>query len=98
MKKFRRKKRSNFDILSSVSGLSKGEIKGIAIKVKENQNKLDSCSCHSFVPIDDPSMSRYFICENCGGTISSMNKNWYEKGLEHGKWKVYDDFRWREGK
>ncbi len=69
-----------YDALSRISGLSKGTIRKIAIKVVENNKILNSCSIHSF---DKEISKRKWKCSNCGGTVNSLAKSWYEKGLSH---------------
>ncbi len=78
-----KKKNTGYDALSKISGLSKDAIKDIAKGVIENNKLLDSCSYHIFEPIKSPFMSRIYKCSNCGGTVRSMHKIWYEKGIEH---------------
>lgn len=73
---------NGYDALSKVSGLSKDAIRDIAKGVMENNKLLNSCSFHIFEPIDDP-LSRRFICKNCQGVVGTIQKAWYEKGIEH---------------
>ena len=70
------------DTLSEISGLSTDVIKEIAAKVIENNKKLNSCSLHNF---DTPCDTRNWKCKNCGGTVDTRIKRWYENGLDHGK-------------
>jgi len=79
----KQKKNTGYDALSRMSGLSKDVIKDIAKDVKKNQELLNSCSYHIFEQIDDPHMSRRFICTNCQGVVGIIQKTWYEKGIEH---------------
>ena len=72
-----------FAALSRISGLSSSKIMHIANGVLENNKLLNSCSFHIFDPIDDPHLSRKFICKNCGGVVDAIRKSWYEKGIEH---------------
>ena len=54
-------------------------------EVKENNRKLNSCPLHDF-SIDlkpDRKLGKDWQCTQCGGNISSIDKSWYEKGLEH---------------
>jgi hypothetical protein len=56
-------------------------------KVQENNKKLESCKEHNF-SIDLTPVRKFgkrYACEHCGGEIDSINKSWYEKGVEHGK-------------
>jgi len=66
--------------LSKVSGLSTDVIKEIAVKVVQNNKILNSCNLHNF---DIPCDKRKWQCSNCGGTVDSIHKNWYEKGIAH---------------
>lgn len=55
--------------------------------VRENRDKLKSCSFHEFTTRrgDDtkfPSRQEW-ICKNCGGKVNGTEKYWYEKGVEH---------------
>ena len=56
-------------------------------KVKENRDKLKSCNRHEFSIDLDPEMilGKKWKCKNCLGTLDTVNKSWYEKGLTHGK-------------
>lgn len=66
------------------------DAKEIFQQVKENSNKLNSCSRHDF-SIDttpDKKFGKRYKCVNCGGEIDSIEKYWYEKGLEHGSKEV----------
>lgn len=74
--------RSVFDVLSNVSGLSKDTIYDIAKKVKENQARLEACKYHNFQLTEK--QGRY-KCTNCNGEVDSINKSWYELGIEHGR-------------
>ncbi|MDO6355294.1 hypothetical protein Q3V94_09500 [Caloramator sp. CAR-1] len=61
------------------------DAKEIFQMVIENQNKLKSCSRHDF-SIDitaDRALGKRYRCSNCGGEVDSIEKYWYEKGLEH---------------
>jgi len=76
-------KNKGLDTLSKLSGISKKTMREIWATVKENHKLLDGCSFHIFKTIDDPGLSRRFMCENCKGTVSEGQKIWYEKGIEH---------------
>lgn len=78
---------SVIDALSSVSGVSRDKIKAIAEEVKANRIKLDGChGPHRFtIPVGRREFADDFVCEVCGGWVSSIHKLWYEKGLEHGR-------------
>jgi len=85
MAKKQKKNPETLKALSRMSGLSKSAVKEIAKQVIENNNLLISCSFHIFEPIDDPSLSRIYECKNCKGRVRSMQKIWYERGLDHSK-------------
>lgn len=76
-------KGSGINILSSLSGLSRKDIKEIAIKVIENNKILNACSTHNFTLIE----KRKWKCSNCGGVVDTTKKIWYEKGLKHAEGK-----------
>lgn len=65
------------------------EIERIGNELKENEEKLKSCSRHEF---EDEKTSNTCIvlksvCKKCGGWTRKENVKWYEKGLEHGRGK-----------
>lgn len=63
--------------------ISKPQILAMWEEIKENDRKLTEClGPHDFQSTVD---KRVFECAKCGGTIRISEKNWYEKGLEHGK-------------
>lgn len=59
----------------------------IFAKIQENNDNLDKCEMHDFVPFKYSEHSRMFKCNNCGGTIDHMGYHWYEQGLVHGEGK-----------
>jgi len=78
---------NTIDVLSKISGQSKETVKSIWEEVKENHKKLDACpGPHKFtIPFrSSGELIRDWSCELCGGHISSSDKSWYEKGLNHG--------------
>ena len=77
------KKKGTLDALSKISGLSKDSIRHIAEGVMENNKLLNSCTFHIFEQIDDPAMSRRFMCKNCRGIVGTREKMWYERGIKH---------------
>lgn len=83
MGKLLKKKKTGYDALSRMSGLSSDTIRDIAKGVIENNKLLNACSFHIFESIDDPATSRVYQCKNCKGTVRGMQKIWYEKGIEH---------------
>ena len=86
------KKNKGWDTLSKVSGLSTNDVKGIWKSVKENHALLNSCSFHIFTPHPSPNMSRRYVCDNCKGTVGSLEKVWYEQGIEHSQAKKKGDY------
>ena len=75
------------DTLSRISGIPKHEIREAVRKVKENREKLSSCSTHKFELMhgSENKVRRKYKCLYCDGVIDSTNMIWYELGLEHGK-------------
>jgi len=71
--------------------------KGIGVKfdadqiindVKENFGKLFSCpGPHDFQkkPDDKKILGAKYVCSHCKGEVGGVERNWYERGLEHGK-------------
>lgn len=56
-------------------------------QVVENHVKLASCEQHEFT-IDlfpDRPVGKRWKCTHCGGEVDSNSKDWYERGLEHGR-------------
>lgn len=78
---------NGLDAISKVSGISKPDMLKIFEEVKANSALLNSCSRHAFEPFQKyPSgMVKKYKCSNCGGTVDSLARSWYERGLEHGK-------------
>ena len=66
-------------------------VRAIWDEVRANQARLDACAGpHDFRPEDPPpkiDMRRY-VCAKCGGDVTSVNKLWYDRGLEHAKAKT----------
>ena len=54
-------------------------------EVKENQAKLNNCTNHNFALDMEPQkrINKKYKCLNCGGTISDIDKFWYELGKKH---------------
>lgn len=55
-------------------------------QVKENHEKLKSCNRHDFSKdlTPDKKVNKEWECTNCGGSVDSSAKTWYERGLVHG--------------
>jgi hypothetical protein len=78
---------SALDTLSAVSGISKPEINAIWAAVRANHARLDACAGpHDFSEVTKRTgqVPREYRCSKCGGTIDSVNRNWYLDGLKHG--------------
>lgn len=52
--------------------------------VGENKRQLESCTGHAFVAAGPINGVPQFICERCCGEVSESERDWYERGLEHG--------------
>lgn len=74
-------------LLSSISGLSKDDTRKIFEEVRANSAILDSCQRHRFEVFTkyESGMVKKYKCSACGGTVDSLAKNWYERGIAHGK-------------
>ena len=69
--------------------MPRSSVDAIWEKVKANRAALDGCAGpHDFEPCESyPSTqvpSRY-RCRICRGEVDSINRHWYESGLEHGR-------------
>lgn len=60
--------------------------KQIMQQVQLNHNKLDNCPRHDFSIDLDPAkvFGKRWQCTHCTGTVDSIIKDWYERGLRHG--------------
>ena len=78
---------SAIDDFSKITGLSKPVINEVWEEVKANHARLDSCiGPHEFTPIDpDKVVGRRYVCGLCKGEVDSIDRSWYEKGLEHAR-------------
>lgn len=62
----------------------KPEFKVIWEEVKANHARLRSCpGPHVFPPYVAQPNARY-TCSKCNGSISALDRRWYEDGLAHG--------------
>lgn len=67
--------------------MSEREAKALWEDVMANQRLLESCPRHSFSESMDRAGDRLrprWQCTVCTGTVDSVTKLWYERGLEHG--------------
>lgn len=56
---------------------------GIEKQVRENLKKLEGCSGpHDFAPVGK---TAWFRCSLCGGEVNGVVRNWYVRGLNHGR-------------
>lgn len=69
-----------YDVLSTMSGISKEKIKEIAKNIHKNNKLLNQCSFHTF----NKKVNDKWFCSNCGGYVYAQSKMWYEKGVKHG--------------
>jgi hypothetical protein len=78
------------DALSQMSGIPTEEVGQIWQEVKSNYTKLSACGGpHLFtIPANRRSFADDFICELCGGKVSSLEKTWYERGITHGRGEI----------
>jgi hypothetical protein len=75
----------------------KPEMKAIWEEVKANHARLDSCpGPHKFPPFRAKLNDRY-VCETCNGAIDSVNRIWYERGLQHGSRACGAKLTWTAG-
>jgi hypothetical protein len=63
-------------------------------QVRANLARLDQCTGHDFAePVGEPwvtaadgtSLYRKYRCVVCQGELGAVEKDWYEKGREHGR-------------
>ena len=59
------------------------EIEG---RIKANQEKLDRCDFHEFIPEyhEQNAMNFYCVCKKCGGRVLDEFARGYKNGLDHG--------------
>lgn len=68
--------------------LTKADFNSIWEEVKANHARQDSCVGPHDFSIEHERMGalvRKYRCTKCDGTIDSINRIWYLKGLEHGR-------------
>lgn len=55
--------------------------------VKANAKRLDECrGPHDFTDASpEKPLNKNWICVDCGGTVNTVAKNWYLRGLAHGR-------------
>lgn len=70
------------DTISAATGISRADMLEIWEGVKANHAALDACRRHDFRPDAVRPRIRY-RCGACGGTISSGEHFWYQRGLAH---------------
>jgi|GEM_PF-5509401 hypothetical protein len=77
-------------------GIPEMETDAILVKIRANQELLDKCvkphdfsvclDRHTKQPITNPSPEQCFgakwRCSKCGGYTDSVNRSWYNRGLE----------------
>ena len=62
------------------------DLKNVWDGIKRNMKILDECvGPHEWEPIDNPHGQKRFVCKKCGGDIDMVGKEWYQKGLAHGR-------------
>lgn len=79
---------NNARALSEITGLSAAELTGIWSDVRLNQGRLDACEGpHAFTKAVDPDRPLFgrWRCALCAGTVDAVAKQWYERGLAHGR-------------
>lgn len=61
--------------------------KGILDEVKANLAKLEACpGPHDFIAMEpEKVLTGRHRCSICGGEISLQARNWYARGLAHGR-------------
>ena len=72
-------------VMSTLTGLSKGDVKEFFAKVKENHARLEACEYHEFEQSKQTAMLRSlthqrYVCRNCGGEVDHLAYLWHERG------------------
>ena len=72
-------------VMSSMTGLSKENVKKLWAQVKENHTRLESCPYHEFEQSKKTAMLRSlthqrYVCIHCGGEIDHQAYMWHERG------------------
>lgn len=73
-------------LLAGLGGMTEAEARALWVDVQANQRLLESCPRHNFSRALDRPGDRVrprWRCSTCTGTVDSMAKLWYERGLEH---------------
>lgn len=62
------------------------KIEDVIQSILGNRKKLENCNGHDFSIDLNPEIvaGKRWACNNCNGTVSSIQKSWYEEGLKHG--------------
>lgn len=75
---------NGIEMLSRLSGMPQSEVRSAWEDVKANSARLEGCTGpHEFGPLIAVMNAKY-TCAKCGGTIRSMDRYWYDRGLAHG--------------
>jgi hypothetical protein len=83
--------------VAALVGIDRKTSEEIVAEVKANQKLLDGCLRHDFSicldrrtkqPIANPTdlqhFGAYWKCSRCGGWVPSIDRRWYNLGLQHG--------------
>lgn len=69
--------------------LTKADHQRIWEEVKANHAKLDGCpGPHDFQPCESirgTAVPRRYRCAICGGEVDTINRRWYQRGLDHAR-------------
>jgi len=85
--------------LGEMVGIPRKDTDSILVAIRSNQKLLEECTkphdfsvCldrHTKQPIKDPTPAQHFGakwgCSKCGGYVDSIDKSWYNKGLQDAK-------------
>ncbi|MDF0506606.1 hypothetical protein POK33_38290 [Burkholderia cenocepacia] len=76
-------KQSGLALLSRATRIPPDELLAIHQKVKENNDRLNSCARHAFEPIEPGRLLSRQRCANCAGEVDSSAAHWYGRGMAH---------------
>ncbi len=69
--------------------ISREEADQLFREVKANHARLDACAGPHDFQVNEMyphgKLVRNYKCSKCGGIVETLHKNWYERGLAHGR-------------
>lgn len=76
-------KQNGLQKLAGAIGVSDETMTAIALQVKENHRKLNSCNYHEFslmAGFTETDFKRKYVCRHCAGTVDGSAYFWHEQG------------------